>query len=165
MKKIKIICGTYGSRPGDGSHVVPINRGECCEVTEEEAVRLVSIGVAEYVSNEGVATTSGGENSVGEGTNTPEGNELSMEGVSAQASDLSGLALELDIVDGHFTEEGLSQMTNGNLKKLADDLGLDTSKCKKKDDFVALLLTVELEEETEDDGSVPPKAPGETIVQ
>lgn len=160
MKKIRIISGTYGSRPRDGSHVVPIDRGQCCEVPDDEAARLVSIEVAEYVE-EAVATPPGGTVNGGVGLDTP--NE---EKPLVAPNTLPDTAEGLEIVDGHFSEEGLSQMTNENLRKLATDLGLDPSKCKKKDDFVALLLSVELEEEEadEDDGNEPPTAPDDTIV-
>lgn len=162
MKNIRIIEGTYGHRPGDGNKVVPVDRGQCCEVPDEEAARLVSLKVAEY-AEEPVATPPGDGDDSGTGTNTPDGEQPPKAPITLPVE-----AEALEIVDGHFAEEGLSEMTNGNLKKLAIDLGLDPSKCKKKDDFVALLLTVEIdgeEVETEDDGEQPPTPPDDTIVQ
>lgn len=41
MMKIEIICGTYGYRPDGSKHPIPIDRGGICEVSEEEAQRLL----------------------------------------------------------------------------------------------------------------------------
>ena len=41
MTKIEIICGTYGYRPDGSKHPIPIDRGGICEVSEEEAQRLL----------------------------------------------------------------------------------------------------------------------------
>lgn len=167
MKNIRITQGTYGSRPGDGSRVVPIDRGQCCELPDEEADRLVSLGVAEYANAEAVATGHSEEDDGGTGTNIPDDTEPPN---NLPAVVLPGSAEGLDIEDGHFTKESLSKMTNANLEKLATDLGLDAGKCRKKDDFVALLLTVELDgvdadEEADDDGEQPPMPPDDTIIQ
>lgn len=54
----------------------------------------------------------------------------------------------LDIIDGHITAESLEKMTNPDLVKLAEALGADVSKCKKKADFVAVLAQVEVQAET-----------------
>lgn len=165
MKNIRIIEGTYGHRPGAGNKVVPVDRGQCCEVPDEEAARLVSIKVAEY-AEEPVATPPGGTNDGGTGTNTPDGSVPPTAPAAFRVEELPEKAEALDIVDGHFTEESLSRLKNAELKALAIDLGLDPGKCGNKAEFVSLLLPVEIvEDEAEDDGSVPPTAPGDTIVQ
>ena len=46
MKTIRIISGVYGFRPGKDKHPAPVQRGECCTVSDEEAERLVQLGVA-----------------------------------------------------------------------------------------------------------------------
>lgn len=167
MKNIRIIEGTYGHRPGDGNKVVPVDRGQCCEVPDAEAARLVSIKVAEYVE-EPVATPPGGTDDGGTGTNTPDGSVPPKAPAAFRVEELPEKAEALDIVDGHFTEDSLNKMTNADLKALAIDLGLDLKKCGNKAALVALLLPVEIvedEDEGGDDGSVPPAAPGDTIVQ
>ena len=67
----------------------------------------------------------------------------------------------------------LSTMTNANLKKLAEDMGLDASKCKVKADYVALISAVEFpvdpeetdeDEDAVDDGEAPPDLKAEAPV-
>lgn len=167
MKNIKITCGTYGFRPGDGSRVVPINLGEYCEVPDEEAARLVSLGVAEYSDTEAVATSSDGVKIVDANTNTTDGNEQ-----STPITDGVAIPDTVDIVDRHFMEDSLRQMKNPNLAKLATDLGLDVSKCKVKDDYIAALMTVQLDstvpenddDTAVDDGESPPKFDDDSVV-
>ncbi len=174
MTKIKIICGAYGYRPPDRPNTVKtIRAGQTCEVSDEEATRLISMGVAEFAIEDGVATPAvttpgdgGGSNTPDEdgGVKTPEG---VLNGVDIQSI---GAADLLDIVDGHFTEESLSAMTNKALASLAADLELDTSACKVKADYVALLAAVELDMPDEDDedggaGNGGPDLTGSDIVQ
>lgn len=55
MKEIKIINGVYGHRP-DGGFVVPVSTSDgTIEVSDEEAARLVKLGVAAMVSSEDIA--------------------------------------------------------------------------------------------------------------
>ena len=68
MKTIRIISGCYGLPTGKYS-VKVINCGETCEVDDQEAARLISIGVAEEV----VATPSKGVATPPAGKNTPKG--------------------------------------------------------------------------------------------
>ena len=63
----------------------------------------------------------------------------------------------LDIVDGHFTENGLMAMTRADMEQLAEDLGVDVSKCKNKSEIAKLLAAADLEldddnDSDEDDG-------------
>lgn len=170
MTKIKIICGAYGYRPPDRPNTVQtVRAGDTCDVSDEEATRLISMGVAKFAIEDGVATPAvthpvdgGGSNTPGEdgGVKTPEG---ILDGVDIQSL---GVADILDIVEGHFTEESLSTMTNKALASLAADLGLDTSTCKVKADYVALLAAVELDMPDEDDdaGDGGPDLTGSDIV-
>lgn len=153
---IYITCGTCGTSQGyknktDGAITLP--------ATEER--RLVSRGVAEYVTKPIINRDDDAESSSG-GSNTP--------GTKDSAQTLkTGMEIPdtLDIVDGHFTEESLREMTNANLAKLGEDLGLDVKKCKTKDDFVELLVGIELDiAETEDDDDENlPNLDDETVVE
>ena len=49
MRRVKIINGTYGYKPNPRKHVMPVSAGGVVEVSDEEAQRLVSIGVAAYM--------------------------------------------------------------------------------------------------------------------
>ena len=49
MKKVKIIKGTYGYQPEGSKIVKAIDRGECVDLPEDKAARLVKLGVAVYV--------------------------------------------------------------------------------------------------------------------
>lgn len=69
---------------------------------------------------------------------------------------------------GHLDAEQLSAMTNAQLKKLAEDMGLDTSKCKRKADFIDLITAEEVivpeTDDTENDGELPPELSAEAPV-
>lgn len=162
MKKVNIIKGAYGYQP-DGERVRAVTRKDgAIELPDEEAERLVKLRVAEYCPDaepetpvSGVATGQSGANAPDGGDNPPNG-KPSAEGQEngEQPEGDNDEESTLDIVNGHFTAESLSTLTNAALKKLGGDLGADVSKCKTKADFVAVLVTVEVE----DDG--PPPALG-----
>lgn len=151
---IKITCGTCGTSKG-----FKTSADEGFTLPAEEEKRLVSRGVAEYVTrpiigaDSGVATPSVPHSEGGGGNNTPDQ-------TGGQKMALDGLEIPdvLDIVDGHFTVERLGTMTNKALADLAADLGLDAKTCKNKADYVALLSSVELDmaDQDEDDGDDPP---------
>lgn len=161
MRKVRIIKGAYGYQPEGRSTVQAITRNDGpIELSDEEAARLVNLRVAEYcpdpepeVPDSGVATGQGGAPVSGEGDNPPDG-KLGAEGQETDDDDEDDHPEEddtLDIVDGHFTAESLTLLTNDNLRKLAADLGADVSKCKTKAELVAVLVGVEIE----DDGLPP----------
>lgn len=54
MTTVKILSGAYGFKAQNG-FVRPVPFGKCCEVSDEEAARLVSIGAAEIVGKDVVA--------------------------------------------------------------------------------------------------------------
>lgn len=153
---IYITCGTCGTSQGYKSK----NDGTLTLPAAEEK-RLVARGVAEYVTKPIINRDDDAESSSG-GSNTPgtkDGAQTLKDGMEIPET--------LDIVDGHFTEESLREMTNANLAKLGADLGLDVKKCKNKDDFVELLAGVELDvAETEDeDDENPPVLDDDTVVE
>lgn len=155
---IKMICGVCRTadglkRPSDPPF----------SMSPDEEKRLVESKVAIYATGEGVATPPAGLGDNGGGTTPPEQKAPSAPSCIS-ADDLPDSAKVLDIVDGHFAEDGLSAMKNAELKALAIDLGLDPKGCGNKAEYVALLLTVEITED-DDSGDAPPITSGGDIVQ
>ena len=70
--------------------------------------------------------------------------------------DLPGSAEMVDIVDGHFDRESLLHLTRPQMEKLAEDLGVDVSRCKNKNDIADLLVEVDVAILAENDGEAPP---------
>ena len=149
MKTIKMIFGSYGLP--DGKYGVKlIDCGQTCEVDDAEAERLVALGVAAVV----VATPQEPQAETGTGENTP------------------ALETPQEPLSGSLDPEQLATMTVANLKKLAEDLGLDTAKCRVKADYVALISAEEFpvdpeddeDEDVVDDGDTPPDLGAEAPV-
>lgn len=147
MKTVTIISGVYGADNGKGG-VTAIARGQTCDVSDAEAARLVTLGVAAMA----VATPHEGQTALGAGENTPDSNDA-QEGST-----------------GHMDAEQLAGMTNAQLKQLADDMGLDTSKCNRKADYIALISAGKVivpaeNDDTVDDGELPPDLEAEAPVE
>ena len=153
MKTVRIISGTYGADNGKGG-VIAISRGETCEVDDQEAARLVSIGVASVA----VATAQ----------ETQAESEAS-EDMSERSDTQSGVVGRLDA-------NQLLAWTNAQLEQLAEDMGLDVSKCKKKSDYIELITSEDViihsdcvdggdDEDTIDDGELPPNLEAEAPVE
>lgn len=142
MKKVKIVNGIYGHRPGGVGSATPIPAGESVEVSDDEAARLVGLDVAIIIYDEPapVATPDVGQSSGGECDDPPHA-EDGAEGRTYGDT--------LDIVNGHFTAESLMDMTVPNLKMLAAELKANVSKCKNKPEIVAVLVTIEIDDEEE----------------
>lgn len=151
MKTIKMIFGSYGAPNGKGS-VKLIDCGQTCEVEDAEAERLIALHVAQEV----VATPQEREEPIKAGENTPDASDA-QEGFT-----------------GHLDPDELSTWTVAELKQLAEDMELDTSKCKVKADYVALISEAEVivpaeeeadeEDGTVDDGELPPDLEAEAPV-
>ena len=118
MTKIEIICGTYGYRPEDSKHPIPIDRGGICEVSEEEAQRLFALCVARPAAETpapAVATPPAGEDGGGAGadpSNSDEGAE--------------------DAESAHLDPEQLKTLTNAKLTELAKEMGVPFEKIAAK---------------------------------
>lgn len=150
---IQIKCGTCGTSQGyktpkDGAISLPIS----------EEARLVSRGVADYVTRPiigtvpSVATPAGGEEADGAGVDLPDGVE------GAEGEEIARL-----------DPEQLKELTNAKLRKLAEDMGIDTTKLKTKPQLIAAIANVPLEsaipEDDEDDGEEPPELGAEEPVE
>lgn len=128
MMKVKITNGIYGYRKPGAKHPDPKHAGDVVDLPDEEAMRLEHLKV-------GIILGVAGENAA-DGVVIPDA---------------------LDIVDGHFTENGLMAMTRADMEQLAEDLGVDVSKCKNKSEIAKLLAAADLEldddnDSDEDDG-------------
>ena len=164
MKKVKITSGTYGYKPEGAKFITPVKAGEVVEVSNEEAARLVSLGVAVCIvdgtqksTDTPVATPDGDADDGGEGENPPDdGSSAEGQGNSGSAQLPEGEDDTLDIVDGHFTMESLMKMTRADMESLAADLGVDVSKFKNKTEIAALLTVVEVEPDDPKDNETPP---------
>jgi len=175
--RVKIINGTYGYKPDPKKHVTPVFAGGVVEVSDQEAARLVNLGVAAYVRAEGQDTSKNAPDApilTGEGEGTgkpsPEGESVS-EGLKNGEGEGSAELQEgeaeaddvLDIVDGHFTIESLMRLTRTDMEGLAEDLGVDVSKCRNKSEIADLLSAVEVQ--ADGDGEAPPKLGAEGPVE
>lgn len=120
MAVIRVILGgcgvTYTDKRGIKRHVLKTPADKPFEVDDEQAARLVARKVAEYVTE-------------------PAPEDDAQDAPSGDSEKLTG----------HLDPADLETMTNENLKKLAVDMGLDVSGCKKKADYVAIIAAAEVE--------------------
>lgn len=144
MLTVKIKSGAYGLNTGD--RVITKDRmSEPFSLDDAEAKRLVSLGVAEIIT-EDVATGGNGEE-----TNPPSVNPSDDENGSNSENEGDN-----DIV-GHLDAEQLKEMTIKELKALAEDMGIDTAKFKVKDDYIQAIIAVEVSAPSDDEnGENPP---------
>lgn len=144
MLTVKIISGTYGCKTK--GRIVPKDRmSEPFSLDDTEAKRLVSLGVAEIIT-EGVATGGNGKETNPPSVN-PSNDENGSNGENEGGND----------IDGHLDAEQLREMTNKELKALAEDMGIDTSKMKVKDDYIQAIVAVEVSAPADDEnGENPP---------
>ena len=133
MKLVKIINGTYGHRPTGSAYVLPVAAGgQPISVTDEEAERLVNLGVAAYVEQGAVATALS-EDAAG----STIGNSPSDGDGERGDSDPAEIA-------GHLDHDDLMSWKMEDLKKLAADMGLDTADLKKKAAIVDSICAIEV---------------------
>lgn len=146
---VKMINGTFGYREktpeGYSMFVTCKSRVDPpFEVDDEVGNDLLSRGAAVLVdktSAEAVSLPSVVEEDAG-GSSTPPEAENDAQGDGEAA-------------EGQLDPEQLLTMTNAQLKKLAEDMGLDASKCRNKAAYVALITAAAVELEPED-GEQPP---------
>ena len=149
MCEIRIVSGTYGMNVN--GRIAVVRREQTCEVPEEEAARLVSLGVAVYVKEPVlVAETPAVGDAVNETGDTPEAEEN-------DATD--------DLIPGHLDEEELRKMPFDQLKKLAADCGLQVGKLRSRENIVKALAEMETFVSAEEDGEEPPVMEAEAPVR
>lgn len=145
---IKIIrggCGINFTENGRVRHALKTPEDGPFECDIEQAKRLVALGVAEFVS----PWTIPEENADQTNTNQDDKdtNKITDPGTDGNNDEPQGDGDEKIV--GHLDAEQLEAMTNKQLEELAGELGVDVKGCKKKADFVAAILAVEVETDTD----------------
>ena len=143
MVKIRIILGGYGLKE-NGVNKLKDRNSEPFFVDDTEAHRLIANGMAEKV--EEVAP--------------PKNNNDDIRGACINQSD------DLETAEGsvgHLSDEQLQAMTNKELKRLAEDMGIDTSKMRVKKDYISAITAVDVE--IAEDGDEPPTIETEDPVE
>ena len=150
MVKIKVICGgcgiVYTDAHGNARHALKTPENGPFECDDVQAGRLVAAGVAAYV-------------------NEPGGSIHDWKEVADPAPQTDGQQQEPEKLTGHLDAAQLETMTNEQLKALAADMGVNVTGCKKKADYIAAIVSVEVDVETyatvddpnEDDGDELPE--------
>lgn len=142
MAKIRVTRGGCGIVYKDGNgvirHSLKTPESGPFECDDKQAARLVSLGAAEYVIEDG-------EKKEADPEPAPQPEETG----------------EPEKATGHLTADQLESMTIEQLKNLAGDIGIDVSKCKKKADYIEAIAAVEVEigpeVDPEDDGDELPE--------
>ena len=137
MTTIKIISGVYGHRPEKSPYVVPVTINDPpISVEDDEAIRLVELGVAAYVEAEtpppAVATAHGCDS-----------DSCPIDPSPKDGGGENGDSAPGDIT-GNLAPEALKEWKMDDLKKLAVDMGLDISGIRKKDDLIQAIAAVEV---------------------
>lgn len=134
---IKIVKGVYGYVDKHGFVRPKDCNSEPFNTSPEQEARLVKLGVAEYVDEPAKA----------EPVNEP-----------AQVQ-----SPQNDEAVAHLDPDQLKELTNAELKAMAEDMGIDTAKLKTKAQFIEAITAVDVvpgsdegSEEMEDDGEAPP---------
>lgn len=146
--KVKITQGNYGYVCKGSKFPVLKQIGDIVDVSNEEADRLVDLGVAEYVYDSDIVFSDTDEIDstkgaiVPEGDNDTESEELNNNDDTVVTDGDAEEDEEEDAEEGlDFSEEGLNKLTVSKLTDLAKEMELDVSKCKLKSDFVKAILT------------------------
>ncbi len=108
---VKIIAGMYGYRD-EKNRLRPKSEGDVVDVKDEEAKRLINLGVAEYATETSEVTGMGGSE-VSTVDNTPETENASNEADEGE-------------------EINFDDMTVEQLKGVAKQMGINTSKLRSK---------------------------------
>lgn len=132
MMDVIIRRGTYGHRIGK-NRVKSVSVGEKITVSDDEADRLVQMGIASYADAHAVAN--------GAAKTSPNG------------SDAAGSEnLESDASDDETELSKLEKMPKADLERMAKDMGVDISGAKNNHERAALILAADTEsgEDTSD---------------
>lgn len=144
MAKIKVTrggCGIqYTDAHGNARHALKTPESGAFECDDAQAARLVKLGVAAYVNEFGCQQVA---------DPAPQ--------TDAQQEEQADVSQETEKATGHLDAAQLETMTNEQLKNLAADMGVDVTGCKKKADYIAAIVAVEVELGDEDDGDELPE--------
>ena len=148
MAIIKILQGAYGSRDGKG-RVHPVFKGERVEVSDQEALRLVRLGVAEIV-----ARSTAYPPVVPQTAPDPEQMPQDTAGVRTPAAPAGEPS-------DTMSAAALERMPKGDLEQMAQDMGVDISGAKNNRERAELIAAAEAEEA----GDGAPELEAEDIVR
>lgn len=149
MAKIKVTrggCGiNYTDANGAARFALKTPENGPFECDDAQAALLVELGVAQYVIE---IKQQQAADPAHQNDEQPE-----EQGDSSQ---------ETEKATGHLDAEQLESMTNEQLKALAADMGVNVTGCKKKADYIAAIVAVEVElgdeaDPDEDDGDELPE--------
>ena len=130
---IKIINGVYGFMTENGTVKPKTEKDDPFELTKEQEARLVGLGVAKYVD---------------EPDKTP---------AQAPGQDPE----KTGEVTGHLDPKQLAELTNAQLKDMAEKMGIDTKKLTTKAKLIEAITSVEVIPGPAEDDEVEPKGDGE----
>ncbi len=68
-----------------------------------------------------------------------------------EAPVVNNIGQKEDELKSYLSVDGLQNMTIEELKKLANDMGVDVTQCRRKQEFIELISNVELEDDEEDE--------------
>jgi len=117
----------------------PVYPGEIVELDDKLAKELISLKAAVEVQNSPVATADKAGLASSPDGNTPEG-EDGQNGPENGYSDT-----------GHLDAEQLQEMSFSDLKKLAEDMNIDTKGIRSKSAMIEAITAVEIEYSAGDD--------------
>lgn len=145
MARVRIIRGTYGYRPPGSMHPMPKRIGDIVTVNDDEAIRLITLKVAELVDV---------QSPVSPLSVRPEDADKSCESVDTESDKIPPEgdqgAAAANVTTGHLDAEQLMELTKAELLKLANEMGVDVSSSDNKAEIVAAITRAEV-------------APGEAI--
>lgn len=136
MTLIRIVSGCYAAHP-DGGRLKVIDKGQTVEVSEDEAARLVNMGVAAYVKEPVLMA------------------DIPSAPVSEDATSDTPDEEVNEAPEAH--EESLEDMPFEQLKQLAKESGLPVGKLRSRTNIIKALQELE-------DGDKPPSMDAEDVV-
>ncbi|MEG1513798.1 MAG: hypothetical protein RSD95_02820 [Clostridia bacterium] len=126
MRTVVITQGTYGYKPKGARHISPRDSSSGqIELPDNEAARIVGLGVAEYTGVDAVATTADGDFAITQGNpigEAPEGNEAP--------------AMRQARLDG----QSLMDMTKDEIARMAKEMDVDIRGVKNKAEIVRRIV-------------------------
>jgi len=164
MKSIVIRSGVYGFRTETG-RVRPIPKGERVSVPDEEAARLVALGVATFVDGphappvpplgpapSEVSDIHDEEPPAEDGEIASTENDMDSE--EACADEDGAVSDEEEVASDEEEIARLERMTRAELEQMAQDLGLDATGAKNKHELAVLIAAADFVPDPDDAGIV-----------
>lgn len=139
MAKVRIISGTYGYRPPNSKHPVSKSIGDIVTISDDEAMRLITLKVAELVDAQSPVSPLSALSD--ELDKSCEGVDTDLAKAPPESEEGADTA---EVIIGHFDAEQLMELTKAELLKLADEMGVDVSSSDSKAEIVAAITQVEV---------------------